>query len=111
MSGRLHSVRLDIPETYSAQENSRGVMLMPPAARLLKRPGVRLAILLVIGAFVLYALPIPSGFSQYIVPQHKNALVFDYNGLAHGWMPDGKVHPIEQLMARGKARWEELLSR
>lgn len=83
-----------------------------PLARLLRKKGVRIA-LFVVGACLLYAIPsvVPDRMTQYMTPVPKSSLTYADNGLAQGWVPGGKVHPIEELMAKGKERWQSLISR
>jgi hypothetical protein len=87
--------------------------MLPPIARLFKRTGVKVAFILILGACLLFFLPAstPNRLSQYITLKRKSGLSYGGNGLAHGWIPGARVHPIEELMAKGKAKWEDLINR
>lgn len=89
-----------------------------PIIRLFKRRGAKISLALFAVIFLLaYAFPdsAPSRVSQYLngpsVPKRKPALLYDSNGLAYNWTVGERAHPIEELMEKGRNKWQRLLKR
>jgi len=87
--------------------------MLLPVARLFRRTGAKAVFVLIVGALTLFVLSvsIPDRLSHYVAPKHNSGLSYGENGLAHNFISGQAVHPIEELMARGRAKWEDLISR
>ena len=88
-----------------------------PIVRLFMRRGAKFsAILFVFLLLVVYTFPATqqtpiSSFFGAGHSTHKRALDYGVGGLASNWTIGARTHPIEELMARGKAQWESLMKR
>ncbi|KAK1922899.1 glycosyl transferase family 90-domain-containing protein [Papiliotrema laurentii] len=87
-------------------------------SRIFRRRASRVLVFLFVGLLiVLFALPGSSSsrFSQYFpggsYAPPKTVLQYGKNGLAGNWTLGDRIHPIEELMERGRIKWANLLRR
>lgn len=87
--------------------------MLLPVARLFRRTGAKVVFILIVGALILFVLSssIADRLSHRVAPKRNSGLSYGDNGLAHVLLSGQAVHPIEELMARGRAKWEDLISR